>query len=111
MPPVAAMIEVIDATAQIGLGNGARARTIAKRLAKRGQHSFYAATALRLAAQAERLLGRDDRELLASASSAARQRGGKIDQLAIRALSGEAIDAGNLASAVAWSTGGMWSKD
>lgn len=111
MPPVAAMIELIDGTAQIGLGNGARAKAIAKRLHDRGRHSFYAATALRFAAQAARLLGNDDRELLANASTVARARGGKIDQLAIRALSGDAIDAGSLASAVAWSTGGMWSKD
>jgi len=111
MPPVAAMIEVIDGTAQIGLGNGARAKAIAKRLHGRGRHSFYAATALRFAAQAARLLGKDDRELLANAAIVARAHGGKIDQLAIRALSGDAIDAGNLASAVAWSTGGMWSTD
>ncbi|MGE0399664.1 MAG: serine/threonine-protein kinase PknK [Kofleriaceae bacterium] len=111
MPPVAAMIDVIDATAQLGLGNGAGARATARRLHKRGRHSFYAPTALRLEAQAERLLGHDDGELLANAASAARQRGGKIDQLAIRALSGDAIDAGALASAVAWSTAGMWKED
>ena len=118
MPPVAAMIEVIDATAHIGLAHASiahrssatRARDAARRLFKRGRSSFYAPAALRLEAQAARLLGNDDRTLLANAAIAAQQRGGKIDQLAIRGLAGEAIDAGGLASAVAWSTGGMWRR-
>ncbi|MFN0245419.1 MAG: serine/threonine-protein kinase PknK [Kofleriaceae bacterium] len=123
MPPVAAMIEVIDATAQIGLANDAitqhrskvhprrlvaRAREVAQRLLRRGRSSFYAATAARLLAQAARLAGDDDRALLARARSLADDRGGKIDQLATRALAGEPIDAGTLAPAVAWSTAGMW---
>lgn len=111
MPPVAAMIELIDATARVGLRDGARARDTAKRLYRRGRHSFYAPAALRLEAQAARLLGEDDRELLGSAARAAKVRGGKIDQLAIRGLAGEAIDAGSLRAAVAWSTGGMWEPE
>jgi hypothetical protein len=126
MPPVAAMIDVIDATAHLGLANDkigglrskvhprrvvARVRETAGRLLRRGRSSFYGPTALRLLAQAARLAGDDDRALLASARSAADQRGGKIDRLAIRALSGDPIDAGTLASAVAWSTAGMWRHD
>jgi len=95
------------ATADLGLGRGARARTTARRLVRRGRASFYAATGLRLWAQAERICGGDDRALLARASAVARMRGGKLDQLAIRALAGDAVDAGALAPAVAWSTAGM----
>ena len=111
MPPVAAMIEVIDATAHLGLGDAERASAVARRLLRRGRYSFYAPTALRFAAQAARLAGKDDRALLATASEAAEQRGGTIDRLAIRALAGDAIDAGELGSAVAWSTAGMWRQD
>jgi hypothetical protein len=62
-------------------------------------------------AQAEALLGHAERSraLLRRASDAAAKRGGKVDQLAIAALSGASIDAGPLARAVAWSTGGVLS--
>ena len=71
--------------------------------------TFYAATALRLGAQAARLAGdtRRERTLLARATEAVEARGGKVDRLAIRALSGDAIDSGGLAHAVEWSTAGM----
>ena len=126
MPPVAAMIDVIDATAHLGIAreklDGDRAkvhprrlvgrvRDVAGRLLRLGSSSFYGPTALRLLAQAARLAGDDDRALLARARVAADARGGKVDRLAIRALSGEAIDAGALASAVAWSTAGMWTSE
>jgi hypothetical protein len=100
MPAISAMIDVILATAELGRGNAASARTIARRLYRHGKHSFYAPTALRLWAQAEA----NDHKLLARARESASVRGGRIDQLAIAALSGERIDAGVLASAVTWST-------
>ncbi|HEU0032414.1 MAG TPA: protein kinase [Kofleriaceae bacterium] len=113
MPAVSAMIDVISATADLGRaradrGAADRARTTAKRLARRGRASFYAVTAARLEAQAERLLGDDaaaDRTLARAAMLAA-SRGGQVDRLAIAALSGAPIDAGVLAAAVTWSTGG-----
>jgi serine/threonine protein kinase len=126
MPPVAAMIEVIEATAHLGLAHEKlaahrskvhprklveRVRVVANRLLRRGRSSFYGATAARLLAQAARLAGDDDRALLAEARRAADARGGKVDRLAIRALAGEPVDAGALASAVMWSTAGMWRKN
>jgi energy-coupling factor transporter ATP-binding protein EcfA2 len=126
MPPVAAMIEVIEATAHLGLAREKldghrskvhprqlveRVRVVATRLLRRGRWSFYGATAARLLAQAARLAGDDDRALLAEARRAADARGGKVDRLAVRALAGEPVDAGALASAVAWSTAGMWRKN
>ena len=72
--------------------------------------SFYAPTALRLWAQAERVLGRHDLSaaLLARAAVVADERGGRVDRLAIAALSGTAVDpADDLRVAVAWSAAGM----
>jgi tetratricopeptide (TPR) repeat protein len=121
MPAISAMIDVVAGTAAIGTAassgehrrgrrDAAReARTIARRLYRCGGSSFYAATALRLWAQAAHLLGNraESRELLARASPIARDRGGKVDALAVRALIGQPIEPGALGSAVAWSTGGM----
>jgi len=113
LPALTAIIDVIAATADIGratLGDRAaaqRARTAARRLYRRGRPSFYAATALRLAAQAETLLGGDASALYAEAAQVAEERGGRVDRLAIAALRGAPADAGPLARAVAWSTGGM----
>ena len=62
MPAVSAMIDVLLATAEIGLGDRASAqsaRTRARALFRRGKASFYAATALRLWAQADQRLGED----------------------------------------------------
>ena len=117
MPAVSAMIDVVHATAAIGLAAGGdrdaarRAVTTAKRIYRRGNASFYAPTALRLRAQAEALLGhpRAADALLARASEAAAKRGGRIEQLAIAGLRGEPIAPGPLAAAVAWSTGGVLS--
>ena len=106
LPAIGAMVDTVAATAELGAGDPARARAIAKRLYRRGAHSFYAATALRLWAQAERALGRDDSALLARARSIANARGGRIEQLACDALAGEPIDAGALAAAIEWSTAG-----
>jgi len=117
MPAIGAMIDVAMATAELGLAAGgdraaaARAVTTARRIERRGRSSFYAVTGLRLWAQGEALLGHRDRAhaLLQRARAAAAKCGGKLDQLAIAALSGERIDAGPLAGAVAWSTGGVLS--
>jgi hypothetical protein len=117
MPAISAMIGVASGIAEIGRAAGgdraaaARAVGIAKKLHRTGKSSFYAVTALRLWAQAEGLLGhgRRSRALLDRAGEAAARRGGKVDQLAIAALSGAAIDPGPLARAVAWSTGGVLS--
>jgi predicted Ser/Thr protein kinase len=114
MPAVSAMIDSIDATAAIGLAQAGdrdaadHARTVARRLHRRGRASFYAPTALRLWGQAERLRGnpREADELLDRAARAAARHGGAVDQLAIAALRGEAPDLGALAGAVTWSTGG-----
>ncbi|MGE5187168.1 MAG: hypothetical protein ACM31C_34200, partial [Acidobacteriota bacterium] len=108
MPTVSAMIDVLCATAELGLGEAARARRRARTLYRRGRRSFYAATALRLWAQAEGQLGHRAaaQQVLARASAVAAERGGKIDRLAIAALAGERVDMGPLAAAVAWSTGG-----
>src|SRR5262249_8367891 len=84
-----------------------RARSTARRLHGKGRASFYAATALRLWGQAERLLDHDARPILARAADVASRRGGKLDRLAISALGGATIDPGPLRAAVVWSTGGM----
>ncbi|HEY4176567.1 MAG TPA: protein kinase [Kofleriaceae bacterium] len=117
MPAVSAMIDLIAATAAVGRAHAATGRArkqiageacvIAKRLHRRGGASFYAASALRLWSQAETLCGDDGRPRLARAADVARSRGGRVDQLAIRALSGERIDPGALAPAIIWSTAGM----
>jgi len=110
MPAVSAMIDVLLATAEIGLGDrpsAHSARTRARALYRRGKHSFYAATALRLWAQAEDRLGLDASPLLARAGLVASERGGKIDRLAIAALAGDREDPGPLRTALAWSTGGV----
>ncbi len=108
MPAISAMTDVILATSALGLSQAPDARTIAKRLHRRGKHSFYAATALRLWSQAEQQLGNNtkSRALLETARTVARERGGRVDQLAIAALGGERIEAGALAAAVEWSTAG-----
>jgi serine/threonine protein kinase len=108
MPAISAMTDVIHATAELGLSQAASARTIARRLHRRGRSSFYAATALRLWSQAEAQLGNHARAraLLDKARRVARERGSKIDQLAIAALGRERVDAGPLAAAVVWSTAG-----
>jgi len=103
------MVDVIAATAAIGQKRPTQALAIARRLHRRGGSSFYAVTGLRLWAQAARLLGdhTESQRVLERAAAAARDRGGNVDRLAIRALGGEAIDPGPLGSAIAWSTGGM----
>jgi hypothetical protein len=113
MPAVSAMIDTLLATAEIGTRDRAcarRARSRARSLYRRGRVSFYAPTALRLWAQAERLLG-DHAEadaLLARAAAVAAERGGKVDRLAIAALRGERWDTTDeVAAAVSWNTGGM----
>jgi len=112
LPAISAMIDVITATAELGRGDRAsarRARRTARRLYRRGRRSFYAATALRLWAQAEGQLGdaAAARAILARAARVAADRGGRVDQLAIAALEAGAIQPGELAAAVAWSTGGL----
>lgn len=110
MPAVSAMIDVLIATAEIGLGDtlsAERARTRARALYRRGKTSFYAATALRLWAQAEGRLGGDPASVLSRAAHVASERGGKLDRLAIAALAGDHRDAGPLSSALVWSTGGV----
>src|SRR5262249_55600229 len=104
MPAISAMIDVVTATADVGLAvactgsdrraAAARAKATARRLYRRGRASFYAATALRLWAQAERLLDRDSasRTLLERAAGVAAVRGGKLDRLAIDALTHHATD-------------------
>jgi len=112
MPAVSAMIDVLLATAEIGLGDrtsAASARGRARALYRRGKTSFYAATALRLWAQAEQRLGLDASSVLSRAALVASERGGKLDRLAIAGLAGDRIDAGALRSALAWSTGGVLS--
>ena len=110
MPAVSAMIDVLLATAEIGLGDRASAlsaRTRARALFRRGKTSFYAATALRLWAQADQRLGEDAHATLSRGAVVASERGGKLDRLAIAALAGDRIDAGPLRAALAWSTGGV----
>jgi eukaryotic-like serine/threonine-protein kinase len=114
MPAISVMVEVIAATADLGLAAAgdreaaARAAATARRVFRRGRSSFYAVTALRLWGQAEAHLGRRGRarRLLGRAAAAAHVRGGKVDRLALAALTGATIDAGPLGPAVAWATGG-----
>ncbi|HUJ58860.1 MAG TPA: protein kinase [Kofleriaceae bacterium] len=114
MPAISAMVDVVSATAELGLAAAgdraaaARARGHARALYRRGKTTFYAATALRLWGQAELLLGERDtaRRVLARAVEVARARGGKVDRLALAALTGAPYLPGKLAAAVAWSTGG-----
>jgi hypothetical protein len=108
MPAISAMTDVVLGTAELGLSQAAAARVTARRLLRRGKHSFYAATALRLWAQAEQQLGNGarSRAVLGEARKVARDRGGRIDQLAIAALGRERIDPGVLGAAVVWSTAG-----
>ena len=118
MPAISAMVDVITATADIGIARAGdraaagSARATAVRLYRIGKSSFYAATALRLQGQAEELLGDRpaSRVTLARAAEVAADRGGNVDRLAIRALTGAAIEPGPLAAAVAWSTGGVWQE-
>ncbi len=115
MPAISAMIDLVSATADIGRAASGersaahRARDRARAMYRRSKSSFYAATALRLWGQAEQLLGRADsaRAIFVRARRVASERGGKVDQLAIAALSGAPIDPGPLAFAVKWFTGGV----
>lgn len=115
MPAVSVMVDVVEATAALGLAAAGeraaagRAVAVANRIYRRGRASFYAATALRLRGQGERLRGdqRAAEATLARAAAVAEERGGKLDRLAIAALRGERIEAAALAPAVAWSTGGI----
>jgi hypothetical protein len=114
MPAISVMVEVIAATADLGRAAGGdraaaeRAAATARRVLRRGRASFYAVTALRLWGQAETYLGnrRRARRILGRAAHAARLRGGKVDRLAIAALTGATIDPGPLGPAVTWATGG-----
>jgi hypothetical protein len=111
LPAVSAMIDVLCATAELGLRDRAsalRARRRARALVRRGSASFYAATALRLWAQAEERLGHgaEARRVLAIAARVSAARGGKVDRLAIAALAGGKPVFGPLAAAVTWSTAG-----
>ncbi len=115
MPAISAMVDVIAATAALGRaaskdrGAAHEAMRIARRLHRRGAASFYAPTALRVWAQAALMMGDDARArtLLARAGSVAADRGGNVDRLAIRALTGGVVDCGELGPAVCWSTGGL----
>ena len=114
MPAVSAMIELCQATAQLGLahagdrGAAELARAHARALYRRGRASFYGATGLRLWAQAE--YARGDRatgdRVLADAIAFAAARGGALDRLALEAIAGRAITAGELAPALSWWTAG-----
>ena len=114
MPAISVMVDVIGATADLGLAAAgdreaaARAVVTSRRILRRGGASFYAATALRMWGQAEALLGhrRRARRIFARAAEAARLRGGKVDRFALAALAGDPVTPGALAPAVAWSTGG-----
>jgi hypothetical protein len=112
IPAVSAMIDILIATAELGLADrdsALRARARARRLERRARVSFYSVTALRLRAQAELLLGNvvDAKRILVEAAAVGAQRGGKIDRLAIDRLLGKQVDLGSLAFAVKWSTAGM----
>ena len=112
IPAVSAMIDVLIATAELGLADrdaALRARARARRLERRARVSFYSVTALRLRAQAELLLGNmaEAKHVLVEAAAAAVQRGSKLDRLAIDRLLGKRVDLGELAFAVQWSTAGM----
>jgi len=110
MPAIMTMVDVPATIANLGLARAGdrdaakRALATAKRTFKRSKHSFYAATALRLQAQAEQLLGHEQwRDTLERAASC---RQGEVDRLAIAALGGRPIEMGELAPAVAWNSGG-----
>ena len=110
LPAVSAMIDTLLATALIGKRDRASAlaaRARARALYRRGRLSFYAATALRLAGQAELALGNRATadQTFARAAAVAAERGGLVDQLAIARLSGDRVELGNLAFGVMWSTG------
>jgi hypothetical protein len=82
MPAVSAMIDVLAARAELGLGDAKSARRRARALYRRGKHSFYAATAVRLWAEADAQLG--ERTIaLAHAREVAARRGGLADRLAL----------------------------
>jgi hypothetical protein len=59
MPAVSAMIDVLCASAELELGQAASARRRARRLYRRGKHSFYADIALQLQARADMQLRRE----------------------------------------------------
>ena len=110
MPAIVTMIEVPSTIADLGLARAGdreaapRALATAKRIHRRSKHSFYAATALRLQAQAEQLLADDGwRRTLDRASAHPMS---EVDRLAIAALTDATPPAGKLASAVAWNTAG-----
>ncbi|HEY1814031.1 MAG TPA: protein kinase [Kofleriaceae bacterium] len=114
LPAISAMIDVVRANAELGLavagdrGAALRARDHARSLYRRSGPSFYAVTALRMWGQAELVLGERDhaRRIFANARAAATARGGRVDQLAIAALTGAGNVSGPLAAAVAWCSGG-----
>jgi hypothetical protein len=117
LPAVSAMIDTVVATAQLGRAQSRRseraiarrARARARALYRRGKHSFYAATALRLWGQAEHVLGdhRSAAAVLSRAAGVAAARGGKVDRVAIAALTGTGPRSSELAFAVHWATAGM----
>ena len=110
MPAFMTMVDIPQTIANLGLARaGDRdaaklALATAKRTAARSKHSFYAATALRLQAQAEQLLGQS--QWRRTLDRAVAHNMTRIDLLAIAALRGERVDLGPLAPAVAWNTGG-----
>ncbi len=114
LPAVSAMVDVVVATAELGRPGrtaAGEARATARRLFRKSGASFYAATALRLWAQAEGRLGHHgtSRSLLRRAAEVAGVRGGLLDRLAIAAMSADrspALDPGVLVAAVTWCTGG-----
>ncbi len=117
LPAVAALRDVIAATAELGRAQAGgrdaaaaaeRARAAAAGLGRRARGSYSAPTARRLAAQAEAARGRrrEARELLEQAEAAARARGGRIERAAIgKLLRGAAVDE-DLRAAAAWMTAG-----
>jgi hypothetical protein len=54
LPAVTVMRDLIAAQAELGLGHHARARTLARRIARKGRHSFYLPIAQRLEQEASR---------------------------------------------------------
>ena len=117
LPAVVVMRDVVAATGELGVaragGPGAapaarRARSLARRIARRARVSFYAPTALRLEAQAEALLGATARAraLLDAAARVAAERGGLVERAAIAALQGVRPPDPDLRAAVGWATAG-----
>lgn len=113
MPAIMTMVDVPATIANLGLARAGdrnaatRARATSKRILGRSKHSFYAATALRLQAQAEQLLGKAEwRRTLDQARAYPMS---AIDRLAIGALAEDRIEAGTLAPAVSWNLGGAGS--